>query len=707
MGLLVDKDGKPLPDDQQPTLSGWAKHVVMGTPPQGGDIPLTEAPGVAVRAPGAYLKAVGEAVARDTSGKPADGSSQFGSLGENGDHLDPGEPGDRSSHNNDNDVIMAESEFRRPMNASAGARAFFEKEGYSKAPVGGEALYDEAFNQKTGAPGRRRVAEEELADLGAQHKKALADFYGQQTERDVAAAAASKQKAAEDQDELRARQHKLDQATQFYTNDLQDQGKFWTNPGNIMSAIAFSLMPIFSNDGAIGAKLINQAIDRDMAARQHAAGATLGALQSNLSGYHKIAGDRQAGDLLAQAEAHRIAAQEIARIGAQFEGPISQKQMKVNIEDQNTRMAAAQMEFYKANLHVNPSKMDPALHAARFQGPGGYREGIDGPLGGVPGIPPEQRQGTPGNAVTGSIQGTPTTSVAGKDGKSDATIRAVVNTSGMRGVVKADSRGMVNDKNIQDWVKAGMYAEGHALYPNEPPDQAFVKILHQTDEQMKPFSVEISKNATSRVLISQLQGKMALIERLERGEGRDPSDFVSWGRKNMPKSFMNQYDQLFTKDPATAGNKAEERAALRKQAIMAYEAQFQNALNANMHDLNGGAVSAGEAERTEAEVSQAKTWPLQKAFIERKARSLESYVNSNKSGLTPAGLMLYRLRSKGGTLSSGLPRTGQPGPEQAPVAPSDGQVSGGRSYMPQGQSANSSYAGMPSYSDAPGFVGPK
>jgi hypothetical protein len=612
---------------------------------------------------------------------------EFGNLGE---HLDPGEPGDHSSHNNDNAVMVDESEFRRPLGASAQAKAFFEKEGYSTAPVGGPELYDEGF---INAPARRQQAQTELADLKAQGSNAVSDFYKQQTEADIAAAAATKARATEDAENIQIRQRKLDEATQFYTNDLQDQGKFWTNPGNIVSAIAYGLMPIFSNDPAIGVKLINQAIDRDMATRQHAAGQTLGALQSNLAGYHKIAGDRQAGDLLARAEAHRIAAQEIARIGASFEGPVSRKQMQVAIEDQNTRMAVAQMEFYKQNVHINPSRMDPGLHAARFQGPGGYATGIaqnrhsGTPLGGAQVTPPEQTQGKPGTAVTGTIgKGLPTTSVSGDGGAVSPTMRAVVNTSGMQGVVKAANRGLVNDQNIRDWVKAGMYAEGHARYPNEPPDQAFVKVLNEADKQLAPFSVEIAKNAQSRILISKLAGQMALIERLEKGEGRDPSEFVSWARKNMPASFVSQYDQLTSKDPAQAANKAEERAILRKRAVQAFETQFQNALNANMHDLNGGAVSEGEAARTEAEVSKAKTWDLQKKFIERKSMALEASVNANKAGLTPAALMLYRIRSKGGTISSGIPRAGQPGPATAPVPPSEGQVSGGRSQLPPGMS---------------------
>ncbi len=658
----------PTPGINSPTIGGYVKSLVSGGPPQA-SIPMGDVPGVIAGVPGALVRDV-----KQTYGSPQSAQDTgFGTLGE---HLDPGEPGDTSAHDSDNDRILRELQFRQPATSPA-AKAFFEHEGYSKAPVGGAALYDEAF---VNDPARTKQAMTSLADTQAQHKSALADFYKGQTERDVQAAAAAKQAAAEDQVNLQARQQKLDQAAQYYTNDLQDQGKFWTNPGNIVSAIAFSLMPIFSNDPAIGAKLINQAIDRDMANRQHAANQTLGALQSNLAGYHKIAGDRQAGDLLAQAEAHRIAAQEIARIGAQFEGPISQKQMQLAIADQKQRQDVAQMEFYKANVHINPSKMDPGLHNARvLGGPDGYQQGVAS-LGGVPApTAPINTQGKPGTAVNGTIAGTPSTS-----GAMSPTVRAIVNTGGMRGVLKASNAGIIQDNQVQDAVKAGMYAEGHARYPNEPPDQAFAKVLNDADERLKPFAVEIAKNAGSRRLIASLQGKAAIIERLERGEGRDPNEFISWASKNLPGGLVNQYRQLFDKDPAKAGNQAEKRAALRQQAVELYESQLQGALNANMHDLNGGAVSDSEKERTEKEVSAAKSWQQQKAFLDRKAQSLQAYVDDNKAALTPAAMMLYRIRSNGGTLSSGLPRQGQP----MPAAPEQPGYQGGQS----GAAMNSSRA---------------
>ena len=74
---------------------------------------------------------------------PPGEASSFGTLG---DHLDPGEPGDRSAHDSENGVMSDEMAFRRPQTSQA-AKAFFEKEGYSKAPVGGEEVVQKGHSR--------------------------------------------------------------------------------------------------------------------------------------------------------------------------------------------------------------------------------------------------------------------------------------------------------------------------------------------------------------------------------------------------------------------------------------------------------------------------------------------------------------------------------------------------------------------------------
>lgn len=533
------------------------------------------------------------------------------------------------------------------------AQAFFEKEGYSKAPVGGAALYDEAFIH---APARWEKAQGGLAALHGQRSDALAGFYREQSERDTQAAAASKVQAAEDQQAMQARQAKLDEATQFYTNDLQDQGKFWSNPGNIVSAIAYSLMPIFSNDPAIGVKLINQAIDRDMANRQHAANQTLGALQSNLAGYHKIAGDRQAGNLLAQAEAHRIAAQQVQQIATSFESPISKKQAQLIIEDQKTRQAAAQMEFYKNNVHVNASKMDPALHAAKvLGGPDGYNRGV-APLGGAP-QPGASNNETPKTAVQGTLgtTGLPTTAPSGK---LSPTAAALANTS-LNGISKGHAAGAIPDEQVMEAVRQHVYRQ--AIAAHEDPNKFFLKAQTEGREAVAKMAPEIAKNAMSRSIITRLQTKMKAIEALESSSNRDPNDFVSYARKSgVPDGILREYDQLTGGDPRMAANKHAELAKWRADAIRNMEQEMAMAINQNIHDLSGGAVNSSEQGRLDKEIGPKMPWRQQMNFLDAKSQALQANVNAVAGGIaSPMGQMYYRLGSKG-VAGTALPRQGVP-----------------------------------------------
>ncbi len=585
------------------------------------------------------------------------------------DKVDPGTPGDFGADDAGALKVAKDLNFERPLGPAGGAAAWFRNQGYSYAPVGGEEAYKKAFVDD---PAASDTAQRDLASTKAQHSSAVADFYKAQTERDTQAAADIKQRTLEDQQNMAARQQKLDEATQFYTNDLQDQGKFWTNPGNIVSAIAFSMMPIFSNDPTIGAKLINQAIDRDMANRQHAAQGTLGALQSNLAGYHKIAGDRQAGDLLARAEAHRIAAQEIARIGAQFEGPLAQKQMAANIADQMQRRDVAQMEFYKQNVHVDAKQMDPRLHAASYQGPGGYKKGI--PLGGAP---TDSQADASGTSHLGTIQGTPTT--ADTSGKLTPTTKAIINAGGLNGVAKGQKAGVVKQDELEESVRSAIMAK--AISQGLNPDKYFETKMGEARKELAPFSAAISANAGARVMTANLMTKMAIIEKLEKENGKDPSSFISWSEKNLPRSAVTQYRQIFGTDPSQAKNRSEEFAAWRQTQVQALERQLAGVINLHIRELSGGAVSDQEKGRVDVEISPQSSWRDQVGFLNDKSKQLQAFVDAQSGALSPVAMIYYRHASNGGKFNN-LLRPGQPGPAQAQAEPLTGQMSAPMSVQP-------------------------
>ncbi len=530
--------------------------------------------------------------------------------------------------------------------AAKQAAAYYEPEGETYSRVGGKGIYDEAF---TNAKGRREDALRDQTKLEGQKSDAVSEFYGQQAERDKTQAATVKFKAEQDAQQIAVRQRKLDEATQFYTNDLADQNKFWTNPGNIISAIAFSLMPIFSNDPAVGAKLINQAVNQDMANRQHAAQGTLGALQSNLAGYHKIAGDRQAGDLLAQAEMHRMAAQEIARVALKFESPISKAKAEAMIEDQNMRHAAAQMEFYKANVHTDPTRMDPALHNARAKGPDGWHQlgGAQAPAAGGP----------TGNAVQGSVNGSAST--ANMTGKLSPAAQAITKAGGAKGVLAANDRGVIPDDQVKAATVANMRAVG-AMYKPNNPELGFQEEVAKAQKELVPFSVELAKNAAARHTISTLSQTMDRIARSEAGAGKDVEDFVSWTQKNMPTSWKNQYEAWTAKTPTSGMSPAEVNALSRRVAVSAFQHDFKAALNVHAHELYGGAQSDNELANMRAQISELSTWKQMKAFIDDKDRAQNAFVNANKVGLSPGAQLMYRIHSRGEKMDTPSNKAGTP-----------------------------------------------
>ncbi len=575
---------------------------------------------------------------------------------------DQGGGTNRTETDDENARLARELSFSSGGVGPTGPAPFYEKEGESYAAVGGKGLYDETFNQKTGGPARQAQARRDLADVQGERSGALAKFYAEQTERDTRAAAVMKQKAAEDQANIQARQQKLDEATQFYTNDLADQGKFWTNPGNIVSAIAFSMMPIFSNDPTIGAKLINQAIDRDMANRQHAAQGTLGALQSNLAGYHKIAGDRQAGDLLAQAEAHRIAAQEIARIGAQFEGPMAQKQMAANIADQQQRRDIAQMEFWKHNNHIEAAKEDPRLTAARARGPGGFQTGVAHLGGQTP-----ETGGPQATAVTGGLGTTGIPSTAG--GNMSPTAKALVKAGGLNGLSKGLSTGAIKGSEAEEGMRTWLFNQ--AVAAHKDPDTYAQAAFAQADKELAPMAERMGANAASRQKISELQSRMHAIEALANAKGKDPNDFVPLARKlGVPPFLMEKYDVIVRGDPHAAKNKAAELEQWRMQAVAHFQQDFAGVINQARHELYGGAVSAGEQKSFGSEIRADMPWNDQVNYLNGRSKGLQAFVDSQAAAITnPVARVTYQVSSAGSGKFNQLPRAAVSGPASQQPAP--------------------------------------
>lgn len=267
-------------------------------------------------------------------------------------------------------------------------------------PLGGaegKNVFDETFVK---GPERYRQA---LADQGQVEENlgnAKADFYKrnqQTTEEELAALQARRH---QDQANIAAQQQQIEQATQRYSDDLADQGKFWKEPAHVMGAIAASLMALGSGGPTIGLKLINDAVNSDFQQRKQLADMHLGELRSNLGQYRQIAGDRDLGDRLALAESQRVAAMELERIAGQFQGPLAKTRAAALSEALMQQSNMTRMQMYAASVNNKPRLENPLL-AKEYKAMGQA----------MPGVGPTPYKGT---FTPGAVQPTGATGQAGK-----------------------------------------------------------------------------------------------------------------------------------------------------------------------------------------------------------------------------------------------------------------------------------------------------
>lgn len=555
---------------------------------------------------------------------------------------DPGGGGDRTAKDAENERWLRELKLMSRLGGGARAQQYYEREGASKAGIGGDGLYDEAF---VNAPARRQLAMNDLGQLQTDRAKELAAQYDRQAILDQKRAEAMQVQQQQDKQEVDQRRIELDKATRYYSQDLADKGKFWSNPGNVISAISYSLMALTSNDPAIGAKLINQAVMQDFEQRQAAANTTLGALKSNLDGYHKIAGDRLAGNQLALAESHRMAAQEIGRIGAKFSGPEAQKSMQIAIEDQKIKAAAAEMEFYAKYVHTPAQKSTPGLHNARYMGKGGWA-----PLG----------QDGPASPVNGQLGGGPT-QAAMKPPKNPM-IAAAAKLGGPAAVVGVlnhpSMAGKDTDADVEDAVLVMFNQFAQAKHPNNP--NAAQLLYMEESAKLEPTAHKLAEHAGTRHLISEVRGTMNVLEQQLKANGEDPNAFLGWAENMWPATWVAGYKKIMAKDPSMAANKSEELAIYRKEKAQELRSSLAAVFNKHAHELFGGAQSDAELARAVKEISENSTFHQTQAFLAGQSQELQKRSTETMMGLLPMQQLILRIRGQGGMANAYLPREDKP-----------------------------------------------
>jgi hypothetical protein len=267
-----------------------------------------------------------------------------------------------------------------PAGGGAGAVALPTGVAYEYPKIGGEAPVNEAMNaMQVGVDAAGRVADvesREQAEIAASRQAAqdrAAELY-----------ANLERHRAEDTAALAKRQKLLEDETDRYTADLADTGKFWRNPGNVIAAIFASLSTMGGASAAQASASVDRMVQSDWQQRKEIADTRLGALKSNLEGYRKLAGDKQAGDLLALSESYKMAEYDVERIKNKMGSEKAKVQGEALQSVLRTKRAEAYMAFMQA-IYIRQG-MTPQTAQLLAQS-GSQMLGYAGP-GGIPQVGP-------------------------------------------------------------------------------------------------------------------------------------------------------------------------------------------------------------------------------------------------------------------------------------------------------------------------------
>ena len=679
---LLDKDGNPITNESGAPMDTNG-GVYIGPPAPGKTGPLVrQAIDNALPVAGIVdglaggLQQIQPAIRgiAGTDAKPDQGGAD--------DSIFPGTQGDMGANDDTQDGMKA--------------RMLMDLDSMGQGPKAPAAFYAPAHTEFSGVGGRRgeelfnkaygdgpedgptKLANAVRESQKAQEQRAgeLSKSYDQESQRATQAMAARRMSMQQDQAELQQRQQNLQMASQQYTNDLADQGKFWTNPGNIIAAISFSLMPIFSNDPAVGVKLVNQAIQQDLDNRRQNAQGALGALRSNLDGYYKLAGDRQAGDQLAEAEAHRIAALDVERIMAKFESPISKAKGEAIIQDLNIKNAQGYMQaFSQAKIFQQAQKQDPALYSLRTQGYQGAFTPINGETAPVQSV---------GAAVNGNVNGSPSLAPTGPDGQAGVSFSKSVPPN-VAMVVRAGApastaarlavEGRIPDSAdlhtlyntyLNRMAAADSKGGGPAAF-----DASKKKILFEADKELGATASNLLGGAASsiagrRASLQDVIASANIIRVSEEMHGRDPKDFLG-SMRAVPgmEGIAQRWEQLERTFQSRDGlSPAAAREQVRKQAVAQFRQKVAMQLTADYHDISGGAISPSELPRLQAFVDSGSDFNFVYSWLRNRSVAIQDKEKAAVAGLSPIAQMKYLATTGVGQRPSALPVRAVAGPRK-------------------------------------------
>lgn len=598
------------------------------------------------------------------------------------DQVFPGTPGQMQGHNDNVDAIEAEFKLYEGLSSGGPApKAFYAPAHTEYSQLGaerGKELFQTAYGDgPNDGPTKLQNAVRESEAAQGQKNEAMAKFYDAESARATEAAAARKMSAQRDMEEMRVRQENMEKATQHYTNDMADTGRFWTNPGNIIAAISFSLMPIFSNDPTVGVKLINQAIQQDLEHRRVAGQGTLGALQSNLAGYHKIVGDRQAGDQLAEAEARRVAAMEVERIAAKFESPISKAKAEAIIQDLRMKQAQGYMTaFSQAKIFQQAQKQDPQLYAMRTKGYPGAWQGVNDVA------PIEQSVGARANGTIGGSPSQATQSGGFTEHVSRAD-QAILNVASPARAAQLALEGRVpGSANMfalaQRFIHRTATNKAKGLSYGPAYQAARDEVLADARKEILS-SAELRQNLGGRkATLADILHSAEIIRASEGAAGRDPNAWFGKAKTLLGEELYNKYDTIARAFQTNEGlSPAAARAKTRDLAVQQFRQKLAGQISAAYSDISGGAISNTELPRLEASIKGGESFGFVYDWLQIRSKEIADKENTAIKGMSPIAQMVYMTRTGVGQRPHGMAVRPIPGPAKAPEG--TGEFNAGRS----------------------------
>lgn len=581
----------------------------------------------------------------------------------------PGTPGNLDANQEAvNSILsgMALDNALAPAGPTGGPKAFYAPGHEEYTQLGGregKSLFQEAYGTGPDDGPKKLQAAVRASDVAqGDRADAMAKFYEGEAQRATQTAAARKMAMQQDQAELQARRAKLEQATQFYTDDLADRGQFWANPGNILAAISFSLMPIFSNDPTVGVKLINQAIQQDLDNRRANAQGTLGALRSNLDGYRQLVGDRQAGDQLAEAEARRVAATEVERIAAKFESPISKARAEAAI--QSLRMQAAQgyMQAYsQGHIYTPAQKADPNVYAMRTQGFDGAFSPINS----------EEKSSQGVGAGTNSLLkgGSPSVAESGKgfDGRVAPVDKALVKAGASVDTIakKALAGRFPGSENALAAYEASVNRMATNMANGQASGPAFNKarqvILNEADAEVQKVAPTLFPIAGKIATLKNLQTDAEIMRVAAQARGQDPQKFLGYMRNIWGNGIPDRYEGLVRAFSGSPKGPSDPKAV--DQEIKYFRQRFGAQLAEQYNQISGGVINPDELPRLKAIISSEADLGLIENWMKEKSVGLQGQYMAAMPSSAIAKLRYLTTQGSGSILHApGLARKPFAGP---------------------------------------------